>query len=68
METIIIQLKNKKALKLLEELEQLHLIRLLHKKRNISKRRSGKFAGKLSEVAAGKLHSEIAQSRNEWER
>jgi hypothetical protein len=67
METIIIQLTNQKALKLLKELEELNLIRLLQKKGSLRRGRSVKYAGKLSDSGAGKLHEQITRSREEWE-
>jgi hypothetical protein len=66
MDTIIIQLTNQKALQLLKELEELNLIRLLQTKGAGRKPRSAKYAGKLSDSGAGKLHEQITRSREEW--
>jgi hypothetical protein len=67
MNTIVIQLTNQKALQLLKELEELNLIRLLQTKDAGRKPRSAKYAGKLSDCGAGKLHEQITRSREEWE-
>ena len=68
METLTIQVKNNKAIKLLEDLEALKLIKVL-KKNVVSKQKlSKKYAGKLSSDTAEKLQTYVAESRNEWER
>jgi len=54
MDTVIIQLTSPKTLKLLEELEELNLLRVV--KKNIS----GKT--KLSDKYAGKLPADIAEN------
>ncbi|KAF0237071.1 MAG: hypothetical protein FD181_2272 [Prolixibacteraceae bacterium] len=67
MDTVLIQLTTPKTMKLLLELEELHLLRVL--KRNISSdiKLSDKYAGKLSADVAEVLQKQIEQSRNEWE-
>lgn len=66
MDTILIQLTNQKALRLLNELEELHLIKVL--KRNIAseEKLSDKYAGKLNPNVASKLQEYITKGRNEW--
>ena len=66
METIVIQITNNKALKLLQELEELNLIKLLKRKADTSQTLSEKYAGKLSSSTVDKLQEHIKQSRNEW--
>ncbi|GAC1559201.1 MAG: hypothetical protein NVS3B13_25630 [Mucilaginibacter sp.] len=67
MDTLIIQVTNQNAYSLLNELEKLHLIKVL-KKENISHQKlSDKFAGKLPLDAAKKLQDHIKQSRDEWD-
>lgn len=66
METIIVQIRNNKALKLLQELEELNLIKLLKKNTDTSQKLSEKYAGKLSSATVEKLQQHIKQSRNEW--
>ena len=66
METIVVQLTNTKALKLLQELEELNLIKLLKRNSDSSQKLSEKYAGKLSTATVDKLQEHIKQSRNEW--
>ncbi len=66
METIVIQITNSKALKLLQELEELNLIKLLKTNTVSSQKLSEKYAGKLSSATVDKLQQHINQSRNEW--
>jgi hypothetical protein len=66
METIVIQITNNKALKLLQELEELHLIKLLKRNTDTSQKLSEKYAGKLSSKTVEKLQQHIQQTRNEW--
>lgn len=67
MDTVIIQLTTPKTMRLLLELEDLHLLRVL--KKNISEKTklSDKYAGKLPINIADDLQNHIQQSRNEWE-
>lgn len=67
METIVVQLTNNKALKLLEELEELHLIKLLKRNADTSQKLSEKYAGKLSADTVKKLQEHLQQSRKEWD-
>ena len=67
MQTITIELTHQKALKLLQELEDLQIIRLLKKSITPSKKNSKKFSGKLSSSVADDLQKYISKSRNEWE-
>ena len=66
METIVVQITNNKALKLLQELEELNLIKLLKRNTDTSQKLSEKYAGKLSPATVEKLQQHINQSRNEW--
>lgn len=69
MEVITVQLLNKKAMKLLKELEDLHLIKLGEIKGPSSDiKLSELFRGKLSDETAEALHKHVTQSRDEWER
>ena len=67
MQTVTIELTHQKALKLLQELEYLHIIRLLKKSITPSKNNSEKFAGKLSASVADDLQKHVSKSRDEWE-
>lgn len=66
MDTLIIQLTNQKAYKLLKQLEDLHLIRVLKKNIQPSQKLSEKYAGKLPADIADELQQYVAQSRDEW--
>jgi hypothetical protein len=67
MDTLLIQVTNQHAYNLLNELEKLHLIKVLKKENNSSQKLSEKFAGKLPADAAKKLQEHIKQSRDEWD-
>lgn len=68
METILIQITNKKAIGLLDKLEELHLIKVL--KKNIIRpgkpKLSDKYKGIISKEEAEELNNHIRQMRNEW--
>ena len=66
MKTLVIQLTNKKAYRLLEELEALQLIKVLKRSVEPDKNLSDKFAGKLPKNVADKLHKYVNKSRDEW--
>ena len=67
MDTVTIEITNQGAYSLLNELEKLHLIKVLKKESPLSQKPSEKFAGKLPIDAAKKLHDHIKQSRDEWD-
>jgi hypothetical protein len=68
MDTLVIQLTHQKALKLLMDLEELKLIRVLGKHEQPVEKLSQKYAGKLSSDIGEQLQQHVTQSRNEWER
>jgi hypothetical protein len=68
LDTLVIQLTHQKALKLLLDLEELSLIRVLKKNVRSEQKLSDKYAGKLSPAIGEQLQKHITQSRNEWER
>lgn len=67
MDTVIIQLTTPKTMKLLQELEELHLLRVLKKNVSAKTKLSDKYAGKLPADVAEDLQKHIEQSRNEWD-
>jgi len=67
MDTVLIQLTTPKTMKLLLELEELHLLRVIKKNISLETKLSDKYAGKLSADIAEDLQKHIEQSRNEWE-
>ncbi|HKG69733.1 MAG TPA: hypothetical protein VKA92_12750, partial [Segetibacter sp.] len=70
METVTLEIVNKKAFSLLKELEKLQLIKIRkHEETNPSSQKlSEKFAGKLSALTAQQLDEHVNNIRNEWER
>ena len=70
METIIIEAKNKKALKLLENLEALKIIRIIRK--TVSKTEINKISERLTGCITKKegntMIEQLNKNRNEWER
>jgi hypothetical protein len=70
MDTMLIQLTNQKAIRLLHELEELHLIKVLEEKVEPKQKLSEKFAGSLNltDQQYNDFQNYIIQSRNEWER
>lgn len=65
--TMLIQLTNQKAVKLLYELEQLNFIKVL--KENIittQPKLSDKYRSTISKEDGQKLNEHIKQMRNEW--
>ncbi len=66
MDTLLIQVTNQKALKLLHELEELHLIKVLRENIAPKKKLSEKYAGKLPSNIADELQKYVSESRAEW--
>ncbi|WP_184546526.1 hypothetical protein [Mucilaginibacter sp. FT3.2] len=70
METVLLQINNSKAYKLIEDLEALHIVKVLEKNNQPKRKLSEKFAGvlNLSKEEYDNLQNSITQGRNEWER
>lgn len=66
METVLVQINNNKAYRLLEDLEELHIIKVLKKSILPKQKLSEKYAGKLPADIADELQNYVTQSRNEW--
>jgi hypothetical protein len=66
METVLLQINNNKAYRLLEDLEDLHIIKVLKKSTQPTQKLSEKYAGKLPTDIANEMQNYVAQSRNEW--
>lgn len=66
METLTIQLTSPKILKLIKELEELKLLRVIDNDKSEYNSLSKKYAGKLPKDIAEKLQQHIETSRNEW--
>lgn len=64
---LVIQVTNHKAEKLLQELEELHLIKVLEKKGNAVKSKiSDKYRGSITKLQGKSLDEHIRKMRNEW--
>jgi hypothetical protein len=68
METVLIQINNSKAYRLLEDLEDLHILKVLNKNIQPKQKLSEKYAGKLPSDIADELQNYVNQSRNEWDK
>ena len=68
MQTVTINIINEKAMRILQDLEDLHLIRVLKKKLKTTEKLSSKYAGKLPPDIANELQKFVTQSREEWNR
>lgn len=66
MDTVLIQLTNHKALALLKELEELHIIKVLKTDVTQTKKLSEKYKGILTKDEGKQLNDHIQQMRNEW--
>jgi len=70
VETVLIQINNIKAYRLLEDLEDLAIITELQKDRkpDSAQKLSEKYAGKLPADVATELQEYVTKSRSEWDR
>jgi hypothetical protein len=67
MDTMLIQLTNKKAERLLHELEELHLIKVLKASKVGEKQKlSEKYKGIITKEQGESLKEHIKEMRNEW--
>jgi len=66
MDTLLIQVTNQKAIGLLHELEELHLIKVLKETLQPKQKLSEKYGGKLPAEIADELQNYVSQSREEW--
>lgn len=68
MQIITVELINDKALMLLQQLEQLNILRLVAAKRQATEQPQRQWAGSISKETANKMLEQVEQDRNEWER
>jgi len=66
MQTVLVQVNNDKAYKILEDLESLNIIKVLKRTFEPKQKLSEKYAGKLSSDVAEELQDYVTQSRKEW--
>jgi hypothetical protein len=67
METVLIEITNKKAYRLLKDLEDLNIIKVLEKNGETQQKLSEKYAGKLPSDVAEDLQNYVTKSRKEWD-
>lgn len=70
MKTVTIQIKDAKALKLLEDLEGLNLIQIMKHTSDSPQKLSERFAGslRLSDEQYESFQSHLVETRNKWDR
>ncbi len=68
METLTIEVVNPQAMNLLEDLEALHLIRMIKKESKPKTKLSKLLRGSISSKVAEEFNLSIEKSRAEWER
>ena len=68
MQIVTIELMDEKALRLLKELEQLNISRLISSEPLKPKQRERKWVGSISKKTASKMLASLEKSRSEWER
>lgn len=66
METVLLEINNPKAYRLLEDLEALDIIKVLKKSKQPELKLSEKYAGKLPTDIADELQQYVTDSRKEW--
>ncbi len=67
METMLIQLTNQKAVGILRELEELHLIKVLNQNTTpVKTKLSDKYKGIITKEQGQNLNEHIKQMRSEW--
>lgn len=66
METVLVQINNSKAYRILEDLEDLNIIKVLKKSVGPQQKLSEKYAGKLPTAIADELQDYVAKGRNEF--
>ena len=66
MDTIMVQLTHSKALQLLQDLEELKVIRLFKSREGGKGKLSDKYKGVISKEEGRDLNRHINQMRNEW--
>jgi len=66
METVIVQINDNKEYKLLENLEELHILKVIKKSKKQTLSLSEKYAGKLTSKTADELQDYVNESREQW--
>ena len=66
MKTMTIELYNDSARKLIKDLEDLNILRVVKSSPRKQKNIADKFSGKLSEKTANQMQDYVAKGRKEW--
>ncbi len=66
METVLLEIKSPKAYRLLEDLEDLQILKVLRKSAGTTQNLSEKYAGKLPKDIADQLQEYVEESRKQW--
>ena len=68
MQTLLVEVKDNTGLRILQELEHAHIIRLIHSEQEkIPQKLSGRLRGAFSKETAQQMKSELKQMRSEWQ-
>lgn len=68
MQTLLVEVKDNTGLKILQDLEQANIIRLLpSEKENKPVKLSERLRGSISKETARQMQIEVEQMRNEWQ-
>ena len=67
METVVVQINNSKAYKILADLEDLHILKVIKKSNKKTLSLSEKYAGKLTSKTVNALQDYVKLSREEWD-
>ena len=69
MKTVTVEIKNDIALAFLQNLESMHILRIVENKTYpVKQKLSERFSGCLSKERTEELQKELAKMRDEWER
>jgi len=70
MDTVLLEITNEKAYKLIQDLEALDIVKILEKNTKPKESLSKRFAGSLNltDQQYEELQQHVIDSRNEWER
>jgi hypothetical protein len=68
MQTLLVEIKKRAGLKILQELEQADLIRLIPSEKDDKPQKlSARLRGAISKETARKMQAELEQMRGEWQ-
>ena len=68
METVTIEIKSSKAMKLLKDLENLDIIKIHQSvEKPVTKDKASKYRGSISANRGDQLLNHVQEMRNEWE-